>query len=462
MAEALTQKKIDALAKKRPPAKREIADGGQAGLYLVIGPRVMKWIVRYRAASQNVKLGIGDYGQERPALGLHDARKAAQAKLQEVSEGRDPRSAGNAAKRRNLTVEDAFDEFIDRHARAKNKASTVDDNQGFIDREIKPRWRGRKIQAISRHDIVDLVDGIAHGKRDTEGNISSPGRPQSAVRVRAVLSKAFSWFAAKGIVVDSPFRDIEVPAPPIARDRILSDDEIRWLWRATDEGEVGWPFGDLARLLLLTAQRRDEVAAAPWAEFEFDQVEVSPNTVGDLSPGRLALLSQGVDVREPLWSIPPDRTKNGRRQNLPLTRQVVDILRALPRHEDDDGNQSPFILSTNARTPISGYSKAKKGIDEAMLRASREETQDPTLTIPPWTFHDLRRTAASGMARLGIAVHVVEAVLNHKSGKISGVAAIYNRHDYAREKRDALVAWANLLDSIVAPPQAENVIPLRR
>ncbi|WP_027142104.1 site-specific integrase [Mesorhizobium sp. WSM3626] len=460
MAEALTQKKIDALAKKRPTAKLEIADGGQAGLYLAVGPRVMKWIVRYRAASQNVKLGIGDYGQQRPALGLHDARKAAQAKLQEVSEGRDPRLGGNAAKRRNLAVEEAFDDFIDRHGKAKNKASTVDDNQGFIDREIKPQWRGRKIQSISRHDIVDLVDGIAHGKRDAEGNILAPGRPQSAVRVRALLSKAFSWFAAKGIVVDNPFRDIEVPAPPVARDRVLSDDEIRWFWQATDE--IGWPFGDLARLLLLTAQRRDEVAAAPWTEFEFGQIEISPSTVGDLSPGQLAQLGQGADIREPLWSIPPERTKNGRRQNLPLVRQVVEILRALPRYEDDDGNESPFILSTNARTPISGYSKAKKDIDAAMLLAAREEAGDPTLSIAPWTFHDLRRTAASGMARLGVAVHVVEAVLNHKSGKISGVAAIYNRHDYAREKREALTAWANLVDSIVIPRQIENVIPIRR
>ncbi|MGX5830328.1 tyrosine-type recombinase/integrase [Mesorhizobium sp. 43Arga] len=436
MAVALTQKKIDALATKRPPAKLEIADGGQAGLYLVVGPRVMKWIIRYRVASQNVKLAIGDYGQERPALGLHDARKAAQAKLREVTEGRDPRSDGSSGlRRRNLTVEEAFGEFIDRHAKAKNKASTVHENEGFIEREVKPRWRGRKIQSISRHDIVDLVDMIAHGRRSPEGSVSVPGRPQSAVRVRALLSKAFSWFAAKSIVVDNPFRDVEVPAPPTARDRVLSDDEIRWLWQAT--AVVGWPFGELAQLLLLTAQRRDEVAAGSWAEVTLE---------GD----------------DPLWSIPPERTKNGRRQNLPLTPQVARILQALPRLKAKDGEDGRFILSTTGDSPISGYSRAKKKIDETMLAIARKETGDLALTLDPWTLHDLRRTAASGMARLGVAVHIVEAVLNHKSGKISGVAAIYNRHDYAREKREALTAWANLVDSIIAPREAANVVPMRR
>lgn len=435
MAVALTQKKIDALSKQRPPSKLEIADGGQTGLYLVVGPQVMKWMVRYRVASQNVKLAIGDYGKERPALGLHDARKAAQAKLQEVSEGRDPRWSGSAVRRQNLSVEEAFSEFIDRHARAKNKASTVHENEGFIERELKPRWRGRKIQSISRHDIVDLVDAIAHGKQAPDGSVAEPGRPQSAVRVRALLSKAFSWFAAKSIVADNPFRDVEVPAPPTARDRVLSDDEIRWLWQAT--ASIGWPFGDLARLLLLTAQRRDEVAAGSWSEFT-------------------------LEVEEPLWSIPSERTKNGRRQNLPLAPQVARIIHALPRPKGKDGEAGLFILSTNGETPISGYSRAKKKIDETMLAIARKELADTSLALEPWTLHDLRRTAASGMARLGIAVHVVEAVLNHKSGKISGVAAIYNRHDYAREKREALMAWANLVDSIVSPREGQNVLPMRR
>ncbi|MET2828945.1 tyrosine-type recombinase/integrase [Mesorhizobium shangrilense] len=435
MAEALTQKKIDALIKKRPSEKLEIPDGGQSGLYLVVGPRTMKWVVRYRTSGQSVKLAIGLYGQQRPALGLHDARKAAQAKLQDVAEGRDPRAADDGSRRRNLSVEEAFADFIARYSKARNKPRTILDNEAIIKREILPKWGARRLQSITRQDIISLTDGIADGKRDSEGKIVLKGRPQSAVRVRALISKAFSWFAAKSIIGENPFRDIEVPASPVARERVLSDDEVRYFWAAA--GDVGWPFGDLARLLLLTGQRRAEVSAATWSEFV-------------------------LDTDDPLWSIPPDRTKNGRRQSLPLTPQVVRILGSLPRVLDKDGKETAFILSTNGETAISGYSRAKRKIDKAMLAVARKATGDPAWSMRPWTLHDLRRTAASGMAGLGVAVHVVEAVLNHKSGKISGVAAIYNRHDYAREKRDALTAWANLVDTIAGCERAENVISLRR
>lgn len=435
MAEALTQKKIDALSDKRPASKREVPDGGQAGLYLIVGPRALKWIVRYRspATGENVKLAIGDYGAAKPKLGLHDARKAAESTLRLVRQGQDPRD-GRDATTADLTVTEAFADFVKRYATKENKPSTVAETQAFINREINPKWGRRRIRSISRHDIVKLIDGIAEDQLDSEGKLLQAGRPQSAVRVRALLSKAFSWFAAKAIVTENPFRDIEVPAPPRARDRVLSEGEIRWLWAAT--AAVGWPFGDLARLLLLTGQRRDEVAASEWRE---------------------------LSVPDATWSIPPERTKNGRRQVLPLAPQVISILGALPRVVDkkQGGKEEPkFVLSTNAETPVSGYSRAKKKIDEKMLEAARKETADPKLSIEPWTLHDLRRTAASGMAGLGIAVHVVEAVLNHKSGVISGVAAIYNRHDYAREKRQALEAWANRLDEIVGAGSRENVVAL--
>ncbi|MGY3328651.1 integrase [Mesorhizobium sp. USDA 4775] len=444
MADALTQKKIDALSAKRPASKREVPDGGQSGLYLIVGPRAFKWIVRYRspATGENVKLAIGDYGPAKPKLGLHDARKAAEGTLRLVRQGQDPRDGRDTAAA-DLTVAEAFADFVKRYATKENKPSTVAETQAFIKREISPKWGKRRIRSITRHDIVKLIDGIAEDQLDSEGKLRQAGRPQSAVRVRALLSKAFSWFAAKGIVSENPFRDIEVPAAPRARDRVLSEDEIRWLWSAT--AAVGWPFGDLARLLLLTAQRRDEVAAAEWREFS---------------------------IPDATWSIPPERTKNGRRQVLPLAPQVTKILAGLPRvvapapasvkpsEHSKVEEESPFVLSTNAETPISGYSRAKKKIDEKMLAAARKETANPELSIEPWTLHDLRRTAASGMAGLGIAVHVVEAVLNHKSGVISGVAAIYNRHDYAREKRQALEAWANRLEEIIGASSRDNVVAL--
>ena len=426
MTLAISQKKIDALLRSRPNQKREIPDGGQTGLYFVIGPRAAKWIVRYRSPStgENVKLTIGDYGAEKPALGLHDARQEAHRKLLLVSEGHDPRNVDVAISYRSLTVEQAFSTFVEKHSEVRNKASTVREVRAFVDREVVPRWRRRKFQTIMRSDIVALVDAIA------------ADRPHAAVKGRAILSKAFGWFAMKGIVTESPFRDIEVPAPSVQRDRVLTDDEIRWLWSAT--AKIGWPFGDLARLLLLTGQRRNEVAWARWSEFD-------------------------LESSEPVWTIPGERTKNGRPQILPLSPPLVGMLKSLPRIVDEGGKPSPFLLTTTGTTPISGFSRPKKKLDEEMLKAAREIgafAEDATLES--WTYHDLRRTAASGMAGLGVPVHVVEAVLNHKSGAISGVAAIYNRHDYMAEKRQALEAWANRVDLIIGSAIATNVVNLKR
>jgi integrase len=432
MVEALTQKKIEGLSKKRPTEKREFADGGQPGLYFVAGPRSLKWMVRYRSpgSGQNVKLAIGDYGDEKPALGLHDARKAAKAVLDVVKEGRDPRDE-EAIHRRIETVEEAFSDFLERHTRIKNKGSTASDTEGFIRREILPKWRTRRIRSITRREIVALIDAVADGKRSAGGEFLVDPRPQSAVRLRALLSKAFGFFAAKGIVTDNPFRDIEVPAPTVVRDRVLGDDEIRWLWIAT--AKVGWPFGDLVRLLLLTGQRRNEVAQAPCIEFS-------------------------LDAADPVWLIPGSRTKNGRPQSVPLAPDVVETLRALPRVLVD-GKENPWLLSTTGETPISGFSRAKFQIDEAMLAAAREDEPE-RVSIEPWSFHDLRRTCATGLASLGVAVHVVEHVLNHKSGALGGVAGIYNKFDYAPEKRAALTAWANRVAQITGQKRPGNVVPM--
>jgi integrase len=431
MAEALTQKKIDALAARRPATKREVPDGGQQGLYLVVGPRTLKWLVRYRSPANgaNRKLALGDYGREPPRLGLHDARKAAEGKLRAVAQGHDPIEEGGGA-RRHLTVVQAFEEFTERYAKVHNKATTAAETEKIIQREILPRWRARKLQTISRRDIIALVDAIA------EGRGGALARPYTAVRVRALLSKAFKWFAGKSLIADNPFRDIEVPVPPRSIDRVLSDDEIPWLWKAAVG--VGWPFGDLVRLLLLTGQRRDEVAKARWDEFD-------------------------LSGEEPSWTIPGARTKNGRAQRLLLPRPVVAILEGLPRVQASDDKLSPFLLSTTGETPISGYSRAKRKIDEEMLKAAREGAASPEgVEIARWRLHDLRRTAASGMAALGVPVHVTEAVLNHKSGAISGVAAIYNRHDYAVEKRAALTAWCKHVDSIVGQQKSSNVVSMKR
>jgi integrase len=228
-----------------------------------------------------------------------------------------------------------------------------------------------------------------------------------------------NWAVERGIIANSPVEKIKPQGVETARDRVLSDDEMRVAWRAF--GSVGWPFGDIAKLLLLTGARRDEIAESRWSE---------------------------IDLVAKTWTIAKERSKNGVAHEIPLSDVALQIIAGLPRvGEKKDGP----VFTTTGTTPVSGFSRAKATIDKAIVEALKERATDHAQMRPlaGWVFHDMRRTAASGMAGLGIAPHVVEAVLNHRSGTIKGVAAVYNRYSYAAEKREALDKWAARVTVIV-------------
>ena len=235
----------------------------------------------------------------------------------------------------------------------------------------------------------------------------------------------FSWLVQHRMVPANPVSGVYKPPQAGDRDRVLTNAEVRWLWQACDE--VGEPFGPLFRLLLLTGQRQTEVAEVTRAEVSEDGAT---------------------------WSLPGARTKNGRPHLVPLSALARDTLAGARPIAGRVG----YVFTTNGRTPVSGFSKAKRQLDVKMLARARRD--DPEATIPPWRLHDLRRTAATGMADIGIAPHVVEAVLNHVSGARAGVAGIYNRSAYADEKRAALDRWADHLSGLVAG-RASNVVPMR-
>jgi integrase len=245
-----------------------------------------------------------------------------------------------------------------------------------------------------------------------------------------------SWAVERDIIKVSPCNGVKAPSAVRTRDRVLSDDEILSTWAAFQG--VGWPFGPLGQLLLLTGQRLREVGEMRWSE---------------------------VDFATKTWSIAKERSKNGIAHEVPLSGAAVKILESLPRVEGGRGSPG-FVFTTTGRTAVSGFSRAKEQFDAAILDAMRKAAiargDDPAKITAPenWTMHDLRRTAASGMAGLGIAPHVVEAALNHKSGTIKGVAAVYNRYSYGAEKRAALEAWARALDAIVTGKPVANVIEL--
>jgi integrase len=415
MARPLTAQSVDRL--KPDPAKRlEVPDGLLPGLYLVIQPSgARSWAVRYRRNGQTRKLTLGPY----PALTLAMAREHARAALEAVQAGDDPAAdkrqaacAVSAAPDDGTSdlVSHQLDAFLTRHVRLKGRPRYAGEVERLLEREVRPLWGSRRVQDITRADVVALLDALM-----------DRGSPTTANRTFAAVRKFFNWLIERSVLDASPCIRVRAPHAETSRDRVLSDSELRWLWLASDR--MGWPFGPFTRFLLLTGQRRDEVAKARRSELK------QPN----------------------LWTIPRERTKNGIAHDVPLsTAAQAVIANVLPMP-----GRTGYLFTTTGEHAVSGYSKAKARLDRLMLEYARAEAQargeDPdAIVLPEWRLHDLRRTLASGLARLGHPPHVVEAVLNHTNGTISGVAAIYNRYSYLAEKQQALEAWGQFIEAVAA------------
>jgi integrase len=448
MAAKLTQLKVQQI---KPRAVRlEIPDAGQPGLYLVVHPSGSKsWAVRYRnAAGQQRKLTLDTF------CSLATAHKLTRKALDEIAEGHDSAAVKQIAKQQ--AVNDAANgeksfsavaqRFVIQYARKQEKLRTwqevarllglkpdsEDDTKlKVIKGGIADRWGKKRIDEITKHDVVNLIDSIAERITDKGGN------GVGANRSLAVVRKLFNWAVSKVIIQNSPCTGVVRPVREKSRDRKLTDDEVRWFWQACDKMVAPSPdersdesiFGHAFKLLLLTGQRRGEVGEMTEAELDL---------VGATS----------VDGR-PVWSLPEARTKNGRAHLVPLSAEVVEIIKAVPRIR----NKAGFVFCTNGENAVSGWSRAKEQLDAIMLDIAGAEAQargeDPTtVNIPPWIIHDLRRTASTRMQRLA-PPHVVEAVLNHISGFRAGVAGVYNQEEYSSERRAALDALAWAVNGIV-------------
>jgi integrase len=358
--------------------------------------------------------------QRRTVLGVHGAITVEQARdmardlYEAVRRGGDPvEERRQAANRSRDTVEAVIDEFMRRHMEGRKRSGTyIRDTRARFDKYVLPRWRGRDIRAITRRDVIDLLDAIV-----------DEGKPLTANRTLTAVRKLFNWALQRGIVDASPVASVQHPAEETKRERTLTPDELMGVWAAA--GELGYPFGSFFRIALLTGQRRDEVASMRW---------------------------QDVDETEGIWTLPSDQTKPGRAHIVPLSPLALEIMAGL-RERRGDG---PYIFSTTGgERPISGYSKAKTRLDAAITRL-REEDGLPALA--PWRIHDLRRTVGTGLGRLGVSRFVIARVLNHADRTVTG---IYDRHEYLAEKRRALNAWAAEIGRIIGEPPAENVVPLR-
>ncbi len=427
MAKPLTIKTVENA--KAGTSRAEIADGG-IGLYLVIQPSGTKsWAYRYRFQGTPRKLTLGAY----PLIPLADkrdengrvivkgARTLAAMAREEIEQGRDPAGdkkviAEEGADRDLFPV--AFARFIEKYAKPKNRG--WQETARLVGLKLDPeteelvqvkgglaaKWATRRVQDIAKRDIIDLLDAI-----------TERGAGFTANRTLAALRRFFGWLVERDVLPVSPCAGVKRPAVENQRDRVLSDDEIKTLWQACET--EAYPFGRVAQLLLLTGQRKSEVSDAVDAE---------------------------IDRDKSLWTIPGERTKNGEVHTVHLCATAKEIIKTLPRIKSERG----YLFTTTGLSPVSGFSKGKCEIDAAMEKVTGEEPAD-------WRFHDLRRTVASGMARLGVKLEVIEKVLNHKSGSFAGVVGVYQRHGYDAEKKQALEAWARHVESIVSGKSAKVV-----
>lgn len=289
--------------------------------------------------------------------------------------------------------------WIERVAKAKNDSWRHQERQ--LERHVLPAWRDRRMVDIRRADVRELIEGI-------EGEILPN-------RVLTLIKTIFRYALSRDWIDASPAEGVTKPKEETERDRVLSMDETVRVWRAAQL--LGYPFDQYIRALQLAAQRRTEVASMRWAD---------------------------VDLDAATWIIPAADTKGERTHLVPLSPALVAILRSVPQ-------LGPFVFTSDGEGHINGFAKCKSRLDTFLAAAGEP--------IAPWTLHDLRRTAATHMVRLGISEEVVGRVLNHAPKGVT--AKVYALHSYAPEKRSALDRWAAELTRAVEGEPASKVVPIR-
>jgi integrase len=394
----LTKCAIDAIP--TPASDLVYWDAGCAGFGVKVTHKGRKvFVVLYRtggAGSKLRKYTIGPYGR----VTLHQARVAAQKVFAAKLEGRDLAAEKQAARRRVVVdkVDDLLETYIAQHL-AQNK--TGGEISRLLRRELGGHWASRSIHDITKRDVVEVISAV-----EQRGALGSANKTLKSTKT------FLRWCVGRAILDRSPAEGIPLPMKVVTRDKVLTDQELLQIILAARK--IGGPYGGIVEFLVLTAQRREEVAQMVWDE---------------------------LDIDRGIWTLPGSRTKNGKEHIVHLSEQAIAVLKSLKK-------KGPFVFSIFGTRPFHDFSKAKRLLDRLS-------------TVSQWRLHDLRRTCVSGMARLGISPHVADKILNHQSGAISGVAAVYQRHEFLAERRAALDLWGEHIGALLGEISQDHRIDLK-
>ena len=445
----LTERKIETLAIENGGKDRLVFDDAQRGLAVRVTASGGKtYLAQYSLHGHKWRVPLGSYS----ALSLADARAAAAAVMGDVAKGLNPAivrkeaaKAERAKRARNrLTLRVLIEDWSRLHLagrRASYAAEAV--------RALHCAFADALDDAaedLDRSAVVRTLDALTRGHRRKDGDNADKRKGAAMTGQTAAYGRAaFAWAVKRGMVSGNPFAELPIARSVAKRERVLSDAELAEILSAAGKASV--PYGTIIRLLILTGQRRGEVAGMTWGELSDDLAT---------------------------WTMPGERTKNGIVHVVPLSEPAREFIRAmLPDHAKaakqaltERRTAAVLAMPGVVGTPFTGWSKSKAALDRAIMDARTKAavaTATTAAPLVPWSVHDLRRTVATGLQRLAVRLEVTEAVLNHISGSRGGIAGVYQRHDWAAEKRAALDAWAAHVAAMIENRvDAGNVVALRQ